>query len=187
MDFVRTSIRRRRAARTGGRGFSLLEALISAGVLGIALVGLVQMHATSMKGTAKAEDIGRAAELARQYADQYASLPVTALPACGGIGFVMDPTIPNGCRATLGPGPGMQAPKPNNCTVLVPSDATPDASGNLPSAAGDGNPYRVDLMMAQHPTGATGLMQMHVWVCWRDADGLVNEVHTTRTRVAGMW
>lgn len=161
--------------------------MISATVLGFALLGLVQLHTTSIRGTAKAEDIGRAAELARQFADQYASLPIASLPNCGGIGSSLDPTLPNGCRSTLGPGTAYAMPRAGGCTVEVPGDATPDAAGNLPAAGTDPNPYRVDLWMARHPSGSAGLIEMNVWVCWRDANGQVNEVHTTRTRVTGMW
>ncbi|MEL6188976.1 MAG: prepilin-type N-terminal cleavage/methylation domain-containing protein, partial [Myxococcota bacterium] len=54
------------------RGFSLVEAMISATVLGIALVGLVQMHTTSVQRTVESEKVGRATEIARQIADRTA-------------------------------------------------------------------------------------------------------------------
>lgn len=161
---------------------------MSAAVLGIALVGLVNLHTTSIEGTAKADDIGRAAEIARQRADQLASAPVTVLAACGNATTPFDTSTPQGCRASFGPGSAFANDKLGACTQLVSSDATPNGSGVLPIAPStEPNPYRIDVLLSGHPSGSTGLAQVHVWVCWRDGSGMVNEVHTTRTRVAGMW
>jgi hypothetical protein len=161
--------------------------MISAAVLGIALVGLVEMHTTSIRGTAKAEDVGRATEIARQLADRVASLPVDQLPGCGSIDTPLG--VP-GCRATPGPGRSFSNPKGGpSCTRFVDEDAIADAaSGQIATLPTEqAGSYRIDTWLSQHPNGTSGAGLLHVWVCWRDPAGVVQEVHTRRMKIAGVW
>lgn len=183
--------------RARRRGFSLLEALVSAAVLGFALLGLVQMHTSSIRGTAKAEDIGRAAEIARQIADRLAAQPLDAmtadLPNCGSPAAPLGARPLSGCRATEQPGPTM-LPLRVPCSRLIPEDAIADVANGVidipnvdPSEDAAAGAYRVDTLLSQHPNGGPGVIQLHVWVCWRDPSGNVSEVHTSRTRVEGFY
>ena len=54
-------------------GFSILEAMVSAGILGIGLLGLVKLHVTSMDGLSRSFQITTGAEVARQVAEEIAS------------------------------------------------------------------------------------------------------------------
>lgn len=71
-------------------GFSLVEAVVSAVVLGIGMVGLINLHTSSMRGESRAIEMSRAQEVARQVADYYstrgyeASQADAALTVCGG-------------------------------------------------------------------------------------------------------
>src|SRR5688572_1771832 len=95
-----------RTVRRDRAGFSLIEALIAAVVLGVGLVGLARLHITSIQGTVKSDDVGRAAEVARGMADLFATLPWQSLPACGP-GPNVAPSWVNppdsGCSNALGP------------------------------------------------------------------------------------
>lgn len=160
--------------------------MISAAILGVALVGLVQMHTTSIRGTAKAEDVGRATEIARQLADRIASQPLDQIVGCGS---ATAPLAEPGCRDSLGPGRTPTTPKGGTCTRVVAEDAVADAaSGDIPTldpTSPDG--YRIDTWLSSHPNGAPGTAQLHVWVCWRDPSGLINEVYTSRVKIDGVW
>ena len=162
--------------------------MISAVVLGIALVSLVQMHTTSIRGTARAEDIGRATEIARQIGQFMASQPLNQIPACGNPNAPL-PAGPQGCRASEGPGTVLSTTKTFPCTRLVDEDGVVDAAtGDIPvSPATSRGSYRIDMLLSSHPNGATGMAQIHVWVCWRDAGGNVNEVSATQTKIVGLW
>lgn len=172
----------------------MLEALTSAAVLGIALLGLVQMHTASMKSTEAGEDIGRAMEMARQLGDQTATQPLEQIPAACG-----DPNLPlaggpQGCRATLGPGTTFSTPRGAPCTQYVDEDVVVDATtGAITPVTLDqnGNPrrnhFRVDFRLTSHPNGGPNTAMVHVWVCWRDLSGKVNEVYTNRTKIRGVW
>ncbi len=169
------------------RGFSLMEAMVSASVLGIALAALVRAHASSIQGTSQAEDLGRASEIARQIGDLVATQPMDQLPACGAVTDPV-PVAPAGCRASLGPGTVMAASKGSTCTRLVNQDGLVDAStGLLADAASGTEQYRIDMIISQHPNGSTDLGVLHVWVCWRDMTGNIHQTYTTRTKKVGFW
>lgn len=188
-------VRMRSGPGRSRRGFSLIEAMISAAVLGIALVGLVEMHTTSIRGTAKAEDVGRATEIARQLADRVASQPLDQMPGCGS---AIVPLAQTGCRGTPGPGRVLANAKPGlDCTRIVNEDAVTNAlSGDietltsvdptLPSGTSPGA-FRVDTWLSAHPNGAAGTALVNVWVCWRDPSGAVQEVATQRVKIEGVW
>lgn len=68
-------------------GFSLVEAVFSAVVLGIGMIGLINLHTSSMRGEVRAMEMTRAQELVRQVADYYAAegfeVLDDAMGACG--------------------------------------------------------------------------------------------------------
>jgi prepilin-type N-terminal cleavage/methylation domain-containing protein len=194
---VRQSRRDHRRLR---RGFSLIEAMVAAGVLGIALLGLVRLHTSAMRGTVQADSIGRGAEVARQLADMVASTNMTALPAwlaaCG-----PGPAAPLpanfGCRAQIGGdrvrGQGFAAVK-GGCTFFmegagVPSSVDPNvapslATGSTRNAVAPlSGEFRVDVALSAHPNPASypNTALVTVWVCWMDSEGgSVREVETRR-------
>jgi prepilin-type N-terminal cleavage/methylation domain-containing protein len=164
--------------RKGRRGFSLLEAMIAAAVLGIGLVGLAKLHVASIQGTVRSEDLSRGAEVAREIADTFATLDFANLPACGP-GANSPPTWVNPWYTEDG------VPDINNAAW------TGDPMAGDGSAADTGN-FRVDLAVSQHPdvinfpNGLTAtpdqdpVQVLWIWVCWRDDKNMVQEVSTAR-------
>lgn len=162
--------------------------MASAAVLGIALAAMVRAHTTSIRGTARAEDIGRATEIARQIGDTIAGQPIDQMPAACGAATDAAPVEPAGCRASIGPGTVMAVDKTAPCTRLVLDDGAIDASTGDLRLVDDGvAQYRIDMTLSQHPLGGEDLALLHVWVCWRDEIGHVHEVATTRTKKVGFW
>lgn len=163
--------------------------MISAAVLGIALVSLVQMHTTSIQSTSNAENLGRATEIARQIADSVASQPLTQI-TCGDAAVALPPG-PQGCRASAGPGRAPAGDKSGaaGCTTYYATDGLNDAVSGAPNIlpSETETSFRVDERLARHPNNAPGAAQLHVWVCWRGRNGMYNEIHTTRTKVEGIW
>lgn len=60
-------------ARRRQAGFSLVEAVVSAVVLGVGMVGLINLHTSSMRGESRAIEMSRAQEVVRQVADYYST------------------------------------------------------------------------------------------------------------------
>ena len=171
-----------RHRRSRQAGFSLIEAIVAAAILGIALIGLVELHKGSMRGTVRAECVGRATEVARQIAEEVAALPSgnpALLPACApGVGAPL-PAPPNGCRATA---TSMVADRLNGCTYYTDEAAV---SATDPSAfpdAGSNRRFRVDMAISQHPDALNypNAPLLTVWVCWTDETGRVQEIQTSR-------
>ena len=178
--------------RQSSRGFSVVEALVAAAILGIALIGIVRIHGSSIRGTAKAERVGRASVVARQFAELYATTSPQDLPAC--------PPGPN--AAPLGPSDGCKSttptvpnpPKGTGCTLWVndgpsiPSINDVNAQNgeivalNSPGALGQQpSQYRIDVSVSRHPDlNFQNAALLTVWVCWRDELGTINEVRTRR-------
>lgn len=185
----------RRGKRRRQRGFSLLEAMMSAVILGIGLVGLSQLHMSSIRGTVRSEEIGRAAEVAREVADTLSTLDWNSMPNCGPgptgqATWVNPPTANGGCKGSLGPTSTLNPPKPLGCTAWYRRDGVPDLMNSAWVAdpmAGDGSVpdtgnYRVDVAVTAHPDpvafppasalppppGERPVAVLWVWVCWRD-------------------
>ena len=184
-----TDVRRRSRAS----GFSLIEAMVAAAILGFALVGLVQLHKSSMRGTARATNLGRASEVARQLAETAASQDFTQLPNCapgaGPAGGQL-PAPPAGCRATVEPSGVFAGVKPGSCTFYVDAAAVPSVDPGLNNDAAV-NPqlrYRVDTAISQHPdtNNYPDTAVVTVWVCWLDEGGLVREISTSRLVTQGL-
>jgi prepilin-type N-terminal cleavage/methylation domain-containing protein len=179
--------------RPGQAGFSLIEAMVAAAILGLALVGLVQLHKTSMRGTVQATNTGRAAEVARQLAESAASQEYAQLPACppgaGPAGGQLPPA-PAGCRATLGPSAVYAAAKPGQCTYYVDGAAVPtvDPAASTDAAVNPNLRYRVDTAVSQHPdtNNYPDTALVTIWVCWLDEGGQIRELTTSRLVTLGL-
>lgn len=69
------------------RGFSLLEAVISAAVLGVGMMGLASLHTNSIRGEARAMVYSETQDLASEVGNYLAGLPYervnNLLSACG--------------------------------------------------------------------------------------------------------
>ena len=199
-----------RTVRRKQAGFSLIEALIAAVVLGVGLVGLARLHITSIQGTLRSDDTGRAAEVARGMADRFATLPWSDLPACGNPNNAptwVNPPTP-GCQAStnqfnpVAPGGG--------CTVWYREDGIPDVNDGTWIGPADQDPFHGDgsapdtgnflihVTTSAHPltadfptVGTAGpgeqpVQVVWVWVCYRDMSGLVHEVSANRVMTQGL-
>lgn len=164
-------------------GFSIVEAMVAAGILGIALVGLVRLHTTSLEGTVRSSRVGRAAEVARQLAETVAAQPFNQLPACGpGPGAPLAPA-PAGCRATVGASTIFSVPGVNgNCTTFVDGADVQDVSLVGVAAPPPNARFRVDAAVSQHPDPLNypNTALLTIWVCWTERKGEVREIATTR-------
>jgi prepilin-type N-terminal cleavage/methylation domain-containing protein len=186
------------------RGFSLLEAMIAAAVLGLGLVALTRLHIASLTGTVKSEDLSRGAEVARELADTFTLLDWPNLPNCAP-GRTSPPTwvnppAPGGCSSALGPTNVLNPDKGPGCTAWYTADGVPDvaqAGWTSDPMAGDnsmpdtGN-FRVDLAVSRHPDvnsfpdegtvlpNQDPVQVLWIWVCWRDDGGLVHEIQSAR-------
>ena len=173
-------------------GFSLIEAMVSAAVLGIGLLGLVHIHKSSIRGTVRSTRLRHASEIARQAAEQIAAIPYQRLAAaptapenCGpGLGAPL-PVGPNGCRGADGVSTVPAPVKPLGCTYNTDSGAVLQATDPNGNALRDGlptDPFRVDVAISQHPNPAlypsSGLVT--VWVCFTDEAGYIHEITTSR-------
>lgn len=163
----------------------MIEAMVAAGVLGIALLGLVRLHSTSMKGTVQAQRIGIASEVARQLAETVASQPAADLPVClpgFGPGGAQLPPAPAGCRATVGPSTVFAPIKANGCTVNIDGAAVQDVAipGLSPNIVN--SKFRVDTAVSQHPDSINypDSALVTIWVCWTEPQGLIREISTSR-------
>ena len=162
---------KRRTPRRGQRGFSLLEAVIAAAVLGIGLVGLARLHISSVQGTIRSEETSRAAHVAREIADLYGTLDfqaIRALPAaCGNINaapwWATSPPTPGaGCRSTgniadsvYDNAAAFTVPTAG-CTAYFDEDGVPDVTNAAWVADPMGGPltqgdFRVDIRRSAHP------------------------------------
>ena len=169
--------------------------MVAAGVLGIGLLGLVKLHTTSIRGTMQAEDLGRAAEVARQLADFITAVEVDptniagSLPNCAPGTATPLAAEPNGCRNSLGIGSQFAANRPAPCMQWFDGAGVPNASnGTMPVTAVDTGGYRVDQSLSRHPDNLRfpDAIVHTVWVCWRDGGGQVHEVETSRMIVPGI-
>jgi prepilin-type N-terminal cleavage/methylation domain-containing protein len=193
-----------RRSRTDRRGFSLLEAMIAAVVLGVGLVGLTRLHIASIQGTVRSEDLSRAAEVAREIADTFTLLDWPNLPVCAPGPTApptwVNPPSPQGCSSSLGTTNVLNPDRGPGCTAWYTADGVPDVSQpgwTVDPMAGDGSVpdtgnFRVDLAVSRHPDfanfpdintvqpGQEPVQVLWIWVCWRDDVGNVHEVSAAR-------
>lgn len=173
--------RSRPRTRRAQRGFSILEALVAAGVLGIALTALVKLHTASMRGTVQSGRLGEATEVARGLADHFAMRAATTPLACSpgaGAPFVAMPA----CVGVAGTSPlstnvGTACVSPNDCDAVIPPGGNGgggcffdyDVFGDA-TAPPAGEPinrrFRVRIMESQNPSGVG--TRVTAIVCWRD-------------------
>lgn len=150
---------------------TLVETMIAAGVLGVAVLGLVQLHTTSTRQNARLRDLATARALAGQRLERLATRPVDRLAACPG---------PAGCRnrvdslrATKGTVDGYA------CTDFAdgPSVAAPGASGI--------GKFRIDTTVEGHPdpTQFPEARILTVSVCFLDTQEQIREVRAERMLV----
>lgn len=183
--------------------------MVAAGILGIALVGLVRLHVSSMRGTVQAEQQGNGAELARQLAEYMATqieappengvtlrLPVRSdfVTPCGpGVNAQLPPGA-QGCRAGDNLTAGLSDPNRHGtgCSFWTYGGLLPDlATGPVPSWRATQLPgerpgaFRVDMAVSAHPSPANypDAAMVTIWVCWRDEGGLIRQVTSRRVFV----
>ena len=188
-------MKKRARPRRGSEGFSIIEALVAAAILGVALIGIVRLHGSSIRGTSQAERIGRASEVARQVAEMLATTTAEDLPACLPGLNLPPPDEPAGCKE---PGVTTVATDEKDgigCTFYVqggpstPSIEDPESVNGAIVSTPDPGPtgwqpsqYRVDITVSQHPDAGnfpdTALLT--VYVCWLNEIRQINEVRTRR-------
>jgi hypothetical protein len=179
-------IRRARA------GFSVLEALVAAGVLGIALIALVKLHTSSMRGMKSSRDLGIAGDIALQLAEELAAQDQPTLNASTCFQAAGDAV---GCRDITVRPHAFTNPKPGaDCTWWVEDGLMKDGTGNPPlnrqntlaAARASSLPYRIDTVIRPHTDTANypNARLIDVFVCWTDEQGAVKEIQTSR--VAGI-
>ena len=147
---------------------TLVETLIAAGVLGVAVLGLVRLHTTSSRQSASLRDLTIARALAAQRLERLATRPVERLAACEG---------PAGCREGIDT---LRASKGEvdgyACTDFAegPSVAAPGTN-----AIGK---FRIDTTVENHPDPAQHpeARILTVSVCFRDAYEQIREIRAER-------
>ncbi len=166
-------------------GFSLVEALIAAGVLGVALTALVRLHQSSMRGTVASTRIGDASEIGRQIADHFSIRAVDTPLGCPGQAAPI--AALDTCPMVYAMAPGGVCNSVETCDPLG-CVFDYDVNGN-PAPAGGGPPlpgrFRVRLMEGANPAG--GGFRVAVIVCWNDPNsGHARQVVTDRLSVPGL-
>src|SRR5262245_16850054 len=174
---TRSSNMRKNAAR-GRRGFSLIEAMVSAAVLGIGLLGVVELHRSSVRGLAIGRSITVASQIASQRAELIAGREADALnlPSCP---VAADNNV--GCKATRD---AFAADK--TCTAwLLESDVPTPAGADVANAPNQG--FRRDIVITPHPDtiNHAGSFVATISVCWRDQKNFVQELRQQKLLVPG--
>ncbi len=180
----------------------MIEAMVSAGVLGIALIGLVNLQTNAIKGMRSARHMHEGVEMARQVLDR---ITVQGLATVDALGCAANPTLANpdasGCRQSFGTNAGGgtgQFSAPTGCTMWRSETDVLDAQVGTPRMAQDlaGNPcnagtqecsgaHRIDVRVSNAP-GAYNLQPqariVDVWVCWRGNDATNANIHQSHAR-----
>jgi hypothetical protein len=148
------------------RGFSLVETLISTLLLGVGVIGLVDLYTSSSRGMGSSRHRETATQIAVARMERLTTMPLDELPSCSGV---------VGCRAdsyTMMPEliPSAEA---FECTQYVS-----DMGQHDPRTRGGDGGYRLDTIVAPHPSsGQNGDARVvSVSVCWTDGDGDVQQV-----------
>ncbi|MEM1022298.1 MAG: prepilin-type N-terminal cleavage/methylation domain-containing protein [Myxococcota bacterium] len=176
------------------RGFSLVEALVATGILGIGLAALTNAHLTSIRGIDGSAEAVEARALANQLAEELAMVQTNApnvivnSPAC--VNTELDVASVLGCAAPAGNGfSAVQL----GCTRYYDAEAVQGASPNVIGGSmfstGDlvdgGQRFRADIFIQDHPDPAVDPTEAQVAiisVCWRDplSPARVKQVRLTR-------
>jgi prepilin-type N-terminal cleavage/methylation domain-containing protein len=159
------------------RGFSLIEVMISGAVLSIGLLGVVELHRSSVRGLARGRAITVAGQIVAQRAEQLAGPAPDALtlPACPRAGGVLGCRLSSSAFATS-----------KTCTAWLLDSDVPSATGvDVPSTPDVG--YRRDVVIEAHPdtTNHQGSFLATISVCWLDTQGKVQELQAQKLLVPG--
>lgn len=156
-----TPTKRRRA------GFTLLEAMIAAGVLAVGIVGVVGLQARLFRSAAYSHDMSRAAYLLQYREEEIGAYSVEKLDTnalCLGTAF--------GCAA----GGVFAAAPASGCSVMIDDPQQMQDPQPVPAGA-----FRLDTGIvnhgdANHPNARIATIS----VCWTDQGGRVRQLQTQR-------
>lgn len=166
----------RRPARASARGFTLVEVLISAVLLGIGVMALAELHASSIRGVKEGASITAATQIATQVMETLSAQAADdmVLPVCPNNGA-------RGCRAN-----DRDLEPPKACTSWLATAEVPDPNGDSQTGA-TGEGYRVDTVIEVHPSVADfpNAVLITTSVCWMDRTGGVHELQTQRVLSPG--
>lgn len=160
---------RRRAPHSKRRGFSMLEVLIGAAVLGIGVLSAVRIFMVTAEGSHWTRSRSDAMEMGMQRLELMSTQDTTQIPNCQGpVGCREDQTT---MRPDLPPVGGFE------CTQYFGNTTIAD-----PTQASDTGKYRVDTVVAPHPDAVRqpGAQMVVVSVCWMDGKGNVHEAQSRR-------
>lgn len=153
---------------------SLVEVMISAGILGFGVLALVKVYTHSVHGMSSARRMGVAQQIASQRAELLMTMGA-GLPRCGG---------DVGCRASMSALGNPKAPVGSvQCTQYVDGPVLPGIEDVNPSGR-----FRIDTHVAAHP-GANQLQDgdlVTVSVCWKNDGGQVHQIQATRLVLPGV-
>ncbi|HJL41694.1 MAG TPA: prepilin-type N-terminal cleavage/methylation domain-containing protein [Myxococcales bacterium LLY-WYZ-16_1] len=162
----------RRRPRAGRAGFSIIEALVSAAVLGIGLAALVSVHLSSVKGVDNSNEMVVARSLAVQLADEAAaSFEATGTVFLGACDRAAADRANFNCATSNGS--GFVAPAFPNCVRYFEEGAAPNAGSTLFQSGALVDPgvgYRAGVFASAHPDASVGIgtRVIDAVVCWRD-------------------
>jgi type II secretory pathway pseudopilin PulG len=171
----------RRAPRKNARGLTLIEVLVSAALLGFAVLALARIHTYAIEGLDKSDSVTTAMQLASQRLELLSGESITAaLPSCPPLNPGIA-GIEEGCL--LDP---RNLSNPKTCTEWRMGSEVPDTTGSY-LQSGTGNGYRVDIVIADHPNQAfyPEAQVAVVSVCWTGAGGDVHEIQARRVFIPG--
>jgi hypothetical protein len=148
--------------------------MVSAVILGIGLVGLVNLHTSSLRGLMKDEMLSVASDVATQRLEEMATMRPGDIPPCAGA---------VGCRTADRTDylPDLSAAGGFECTQRIEGAGVPRVSG-----AAEAPRYRVDMVVEPHPDPIRqpdGRL-LTVSVCWQDYGG-IQELQMRRFIVGG--
>jgi type IV pilus assembly protein PilV len=151
------------------RGFSLIEVMMTSVILGVGVLGLVNMYTSSARGVGTSRHRETATQIALQRIERLTTSPTETLPACGGL---------VGCRAT----PAALAPELAPADQFECTQYVSDMGSTEPTGGDDQGGYRLDTIVAPHPSSTQGsdARLISVSVCWTDASGLIQQVMMQR-------
>ncbi|MBK8014484.1 MAG: hypothetical protein IPK13_24430 [Deltaproteobacteria bacterium] len=150
------------------RGFSLLETVAAALVLGVGTLAITRSFTVSQQELSWTRSHAIARNLMRQRLADFSTKPVEELPACAGV---------PGCRLSrtemaseLGVVGSFACTQYSDGRTILPDSGASTSEGL----------FRIDTLVEDHPEIArfpTGHL-LTVSVCWRDQHGAIQEVRS---------
>jgi prepilin-type N-terminal cleavage/methylation domain-containing protein len=149
-------------------GFSLVEVMVSVGLLGIGVAAAIKLFDTAQNRTRYTRSRTTGAELALERLEYLGTRDLSSVPACTGAA---------GCQASLtGYASPLGASGQYQCTQFVDGQSILDPYSSISTG-----PYRVDTVVQAHPNSNEANAQLiTVSVCWTDDHGLVQQVQGRR-------